>query len=161
MPAVRSHRSASVRLVVVLFGVIAAACSRTDPLVQTAVDVKLSQDQQLAPLSIDVSINRGVVRLLGEVTSRDQERRAIQIARSVDGVKDVVDGMYLGDATIVAAVKRALAADPLVGRVPMEVDSTGGNIRLMSDQTDKDQRARAMELAAQVDGVKQVEDRMR
>lgn len=161
MPGVRSHRSASIRLVVVLFGVIAAACSRTDPSVQTAVDVKLSQDQQLAPLSIDVSINRGVVRLAGEVTSRDQERRAIRIARSVDGVKDVVDGMYLGDATIIAAVKRAFAADPLVGRVPMEVDSTGGNIRLMSDQTDKDQRARAMELAAQIDGVKRVEDRMR
>ena len=128
---------------------------------QTAVDVKLSQDQQLAPLSLDISINRGVVRLIGEVTSRQQERRAVTIARSVDGVKDVIDEMYLGDATIVAAVTRALAADPLVGRVPIAVDSTGGNIRLMSDQTDRDQRARAMELAAQVDGVKHVEDRMR
>jgi osmotically-inducible protein OsmY len=31
----------------------------------------------------------------------------------------------------------------------------------MSDRTDSAQRARAMEVAATVDGVKQVEDRMR
>ncbi len=160
MLRVRSSRDA-VRAAVIVSSVLAGACSRTDPAVQTAVDVKLSQDQQLTPLSIDVSINRGVVRLIGEVTSREQERRAIEIARSVDGVKDVVDEMYLGDATIVASVKTALAADPLVGRVPIEVDSTGGHIRLMSDQTDRDQRARAIEVAGKVDGVKQVEDRMR
>ena len=138
-----------------------AACSRTDPLVQTAVDVKLSQDAQQAPLSIDVSINRGVVRLTGEVMSREQERRAVQLAQSVEGVRTVVDQLYLGDATIVAAVKRTLAADPVVGGVPIEVDASGGHVRLMSDRTDSAQRARAMEVAATVDGVKQVEDRMR
>ena len=112
-------------------------------------------------LSLDISITRGVVRLAGEVTSREQSRRAVELARSVDGVKDVLDDMYLSDEAIIAAVTRVLAADPLVGRAPIEVDSNGGNIRLRSDQTDKDQRARAMELSAMVDGVNQVEDRMR
>jgi osmotically-inducible protein OsmY len=73
----------------------------------------------------------------------------------------VVDDMYLSDETIVAAVRTTLAADPLLSGVPIEVDSSGGHIRLMSDQTDKDQRARAMDLSAKVDGVKHVEDRMR
>ena len=140
---------------------IHAACGRTDPAVQIAVDQRLSADAETAPLSLDISITRGVVRLAGEVASREQSRHAVELARSVDGVKDVVDDMHLSDETIVAAVKRALAADPLVGRVPIEVDANGGHIRLMSDQTDKDQRARAMELAAKVDGVRQVEDRMR
>lgn len=154
-------RSLVVSVVVLLCVIIHAACGRTDPAVQTAVDERISADAGTAALSLDISINRGVVRLAGEVTTAEQRRRAVALARSVDGVKDVVDGMHLSDATIVAAVKSALAADPLVGKVPIEVDANRGNIRLMSDQTDKEQRARAMELAANVDGVTHVEDRMR
>jgi osmotically-inducible protein OsmY len=150
-----------VSIVVLLCVSIHTACGRTDPAVQIAVDQRLSADAGTAPLSLDISINRGVVRLAGEVTSREQRRRAVALARSVNGVKDVVDEMHLSDQTIVAAVKSALAADPLVGKVPIEVDANRGNIRLMSDQTDKDQRARAIELSANVDGVKHVEDRMR
>jgi osmotically-inducible protein OsmY len=154
-------RSLVVSVVVLLCVVIHAACGRTDPAVQIAVDDRISADAGTAALSLDISINQGVIRLAGEVTTREQRRRAVALARSVDGVKDVVDGMQLSDATIVAAVKSALAADPLVGKIPIEVDANRGNIRLMSDQTDKEQRARAMELAANVDGVKHVEDRMR
>jgi osmotically-inducible protein OsmY len=69
--------------------------------------------------------------------------------------------MQLSDAAVVAAVKRALAADSLVGKIPIEVDGSAGNIRLMSDQTGPDDRARAMEVASKIDGVRQVEDRMR
>jgi osmotically-inducible protein OsmY len=69
--------------------------------------------------------------------------------------------MHPSDAAIVAAVRSALSADALVGSVPIEVDANRGNVRLMSDQTDKDQRARAIELSTKVDGVKHVEDRMR
>ena len=147
--------------VVVLLCAVHAACGHTDPAVQTAVDVRLSEDAVTAPLSLDISINRGVIRLTGEVTSREQQRRVVALARAVDGVRDVVDEMHLSDETIVASIRRTLAGDPLVGRVPIEIDSRGGNVRLMSDRTDRDQRARAMELAAKVDGVRQVEDRMR
>ena len=138
-----------------------AACGPSDPSLQIAVDQRLSRDPQTASLSVDVSILRGVIHLSGEVASRDQQRRAVELTRSVDGVNHVVDEMHLSDKAIVAAVKAALAADPLVGRVPIEIDSNAGSIRLMSDQTDKDQRARAMEISAKVDGVRHVEDRMR
>jgi hyperosmotically inducible periplasmic protein len=144
-----------------LLCVIPAACGRTDPAVQIAVDAQLAASVETALLSLDISVNRGVVRLAGEVTSRDQQRRAVELARAVDGVKDVIDEMYLGDGAIVTAVREALASDPLVGKVPIDVDARGGHVRLMSEQTDKEQRARAMDLAAKVDGVKDVEDRMR
>ena len=62
---------------------------------------------------------------------------------------------------IAAAVRRALAADPLVGRVPIDVASSHGNVSLTSEQTDKEQRARATEIAAKVDGVARVDDLMR
>lgn len=161
MLRVRSARTPVSGVVVMSICVSTAACRPADPALQIAVDERLSRDQETAPLSIDISVTRGVIHLAGEVTSRDQQRRTVELARSVEGVKDVVDEMHLSDATIVAAVKRALSDDPLVGKIPIEVTSSRGTVRLVSDQTDKDQRARAREISAKVDGVKQVEDLMR
>jgi osmotically-inducible protein OsmY len=137
------------------------ACGPTDPAIQTAVDAQLAVDTVTAPVSIDISVNRGVVRLSGDVESRDQQRRAVELARSVRGVEHVIDEMRLSDAAVVAAVKRALAADPMVGKIPIDVDSSAGNIRLKSDQTGKDDRTRAVEVASKIDGVANVEDLMR
>jgi osmotically-inducible protein OsmY len=146
---------------VLLSSALLTACSRTDPAIQAAVDSQLAVDSATATLSLDISVTRGVVHLAGVVVSRDQQRRAVELTRSVRGVKDVVDEMHLSDAVIAAAVKQALLADPLVGKVPIDVDSTNGYTRLMSDQTNKEERTRAVELAKKIDGVTQVEDRMR
>jgi hyperosmotically inducible protein len=150
-----------IRCGAIVLCLLTAACGPTDPAIQTAVDAQLAVDTVTAPLSVDISVNRGVVRLSGEVESRDQQRRAVELARSVRGVKNVIDEMHLGDAAIVAAVKRALAADPLVGKIPIDVDASAGNIRLRSDQTGKDDRTRAVEVASKIDGVTHVEDLMR
>jgi osmotically-inducible protein OsmY len=142
-------------------GLLLVACGQPDPAIQTAVDAQLAADTVTAPVSIDISVNRGVVRLSGDVESRDQQRRAVEHARAVPGVKNVIDEMRLSDTAIVAAIKRALAADPLVGKIPIDVDSSAGNIRLRSDQTGKDDRTRAVEVASKIDGVTHVEDLMR
>ena len=157
----RPARRRGARVAAMLIGACAASCRPADPALQIAVDKRLSDEPATAPLSIDISVTRGVIHLAGEVSSRDEQRRIVQLARSVDGVRNVVDEMHLSDAAIVAAVKRALADDPLVGKVPIDVTSSGGTVSLMSDQTDKDQRARAREVSAKVDGVKQVDDLMR
>ena len=146
---------------VLLFGALLTACTRTDPAIQAAVDSQLSVDSATSALSLDISVTRGVVHLAGAVASREQQRRAVELTRTVRGVKDVVDEMRLSDATVTAAVKQALQADPMIGKVPIDVDSTNGYTRLMSDQTTKDERTRALELAKKIDGVTQVEDRMR
>jgi osmotically-inducible protein OsmY len=146
---------------VLLVSVLLTACTRTDPSIQAAVDSQLSVDSATAALSLDISVTRGVVRLAGVVASRDQQRRAVELTRAVRGVKDVVDEMHLSDAAVTAAVKQALLADPIVGKIPIDVDSTNGYTRLMSEQTNKEERARAVELAKKIDGVTQVEDRMR
>jgi|RhiMethySRZTD1v2_1073278.scaffolds.fasta_scaffold169413_3 osmotically-inducible protein OsmY len=164
MPSLTRIRSVGVwsSLVgVALLPVMTAACGQSDPAIQTAVDSQLAVDSVTAPLSVDISVTRGVVHLAGDVQSREQQHRAVELARGVRGVKQVVDELQLSDGVIVAAVKRTLAADPLVGTIPIDVDSSGGNIRLMSDQTNKEQRARAVDLSSKVDGVKHVEDRMR
>ena len=58
-------------------------------------------------------------------------------------------------------MREALASDPLVGRIPITVTVRQGNVQLVSDQTGKEDRARAMEVVSRVAGVKAVEDLMR
>ena len=138
-----------------------AACGPTDPAIQVAVDSRLAADRATADLSLDIAVTRGVVRLEGEVDSMDQRRQALAVARAVPGVAKVVDGMFRTDAAILAAVKDALAVDTLVGRIPIAVNVQHGNVELTSDQTGKEDRARAVGIAMAVDGVKQVRDLMR
>ena len=163
MPSMHDVRSSSVAplFIVLIAGALLTACSQTDPSIQVAVDAQLAVDGTTAPLSIDVSVSRGVVYLAGEATSRDQRSRAVELARSVRGVKNVVDDMHLSDAVITATVKQMLAADPLVGKIPIEVVTTNGRTSLSSAQTSKEDRIRAVDIAKKVEGVTQVEDLMR
>ena len=162
MRCVRSFNRTLARLFIILIAAARlTACTQTDPSIQVAVDAQLAVDATTAPLSIDVNVSRGVVHLAGEVTSRDQRNRAVELARSVRGVKDVVDDMHLSDAVITATVKRMLAEDPLVGKIPIEVVTNNGRTSLSSAQTSKEDRIRAVDIAKKVDGVTQVEDLMR
>ena len=146
---------------ILIAAALVTACGPTDPSIQVAIDAQLAVDSTTGPLSIDVSVSRGVVHLTGEVTSRDQRARAVELARSVRGVKNVVDDMYLSDTVIAATVKQMLAADPRIGKIPIEVVTRNGRTSLSSAQTGPDDRTRAIEIAKTVEGVTEVEDLMR
>lgn len=64
---------------------------------QTAVRVKtaLVNDPALGDQIIEVRVTGGVVRLSGSVRSADEARRAVELARSIPGVKDVQAGLQV------------------------------------------------------------------
>ena len=66
----------------------------------------------------------------------------------------------LGDASITAAVKTALAADPSLSAVKIDVSTRGGVVRLDGPAPDPRARDRAQVLAAAPDGVVQVDNRL-
>jgi len=138
-----------------------AACGRPDADVQAAVKGQLAKDPVTAPLDLTVDVQRGVVTLAGQTSTIAEQTRASEIVRSIEGVKEVTNQMSIADGLLVEAVKKALAADPLLGSVPIEVDSRNGYVRLISNDTNKEQRDRAREVAKSVGGVKGVEDRMK
>jgi osmotically-inducible protein OsmY len=141
--------------------VCAAACGRPDSEVEAAVKAQLAKDSVTAPLKLSLEVRRGVVYVVGETRTFAEQERVTEIARSIEGVKDVTNAMRITDGVLVEEVKKALAADPVVASVPIDVDSRNGFVRLMSDATNREQRERAVALAKKVDGVKNVEDRMR
>ena len=53
------------------------------------VNVAIFDDPELKVLRINVDCYRGVVTLAGRVDSKEQEKRAIELAEKVTGVKEV------------------------------------------------------------------------
>jgi hyperosmotically inducible protein len=156
--ATRRHRGT---IVGVAIAVLAFGCGRTDPALLSAVSAQLAVDPTIATLRLDVSVARGVVHLRGDTNSRAEQERAIEIARAVRGVREVVNEMHISDERIAENVRKALTADQVLVDVPIDVDSADGHVRLHSSQTNSDQRQRAVQLAKAVEGVTSVEDRMR
>lgn len=156
----RQRRRLSCALFCIVVG-LSVACGRTDADLRVALSAQMAVDPATAPLSLTVTVERGVVHLAGETSTRAEQKRVVEIAERIDGVTRVVSELRLSDAVIAGAVKQALAADALTGRLMIDVDSHEGLVRLMSADTNRSERERAVQLAAQVDGVTRVEDRMR
>ena len=141
---------------------LAAACGRPDADVKAAIEAALAKDPVVESLELTVAVSRGIAFVGGETQTTEQQARALDIARAVDGVSQVVNEMDLDEnAPLVSAVRKALASDPLLAAVPIDVDARNGVVRLISDATDRAQRERAVAVARGVDGVLDVEDRMK
>lgn len=68
-----------------------------DTFIQAKLKSHLVDDQQLRGWKIDTDVHRGVVTLRGTVRSEEERRRALEIARSVAGVKDVRDELQIAN----------------------------------------------------------------
>ena len=140
---------------------VAVGCGRSDTDTQEAVRTELERDPITEPFALDVEVDGGVVSISGKTQTVEQQERALEVARAVEGVTEVKNGMVLQDRVLVDAVSKALAEDALLAAVPIKVDFGDGKVRLMSDQTDSAQRERAMDIAKSIAGVQGVEDRMK
>lgn len=66
-----------------------------DSVITTKVKAAIFNDSSLSAAEINVETYKGVVQLSGFVRSREDETRAVRLARSVPGVKEVRDNMQL------------------------------------------------------------------
>lgn len=137
----------------------AAACSRSDSDVQADLQKQLAADTATATLT--ATVTDGVARLSGVTTTKAQQDRALDIARSVKGVKEVQAAMRVDDTALADDVKKAIAADASVGGIPLQVEVHEGEVKLFSDRTNSDQRAKLVQIAGTVYGVTHVEDNMK
>jgi osmotically-inducible protein OsmY len=103
-------RSAALLVAVMLGSSLMAACSSTpsqqstgeaidDGVVTASVKAKLIEDPVTKAHQINVDTFKGNVSLSGFVESEQARARALQLARDVDGVKSVKDGMQVRKAT--------------------------------------------------------------
>ena len=137
----------------------AGACSRSDTDVQTELQQQLAADSATA--GVTATVTEGVAHLSGVTDSKAQQDRAMDITRAVKGVKEVRSTMRLNDAALTAAVRSAIAADETIRAVPLTIEVHDGEVRLFSDKTNSDQRAKLTQIASAVYGVTHVEDNMK
>ena len=149
----------SALMLALVLSVAAGACSRPDADVQADLQRQLTADTATA--GITATVTNGVARLSGVTQTKAQQDRAMDITRSVKGVKEVESAMRMDDAALAEAVKTAVAADEAVRGIPLRVEATNGEVRLFSDSTNADQRTRLMQVAGAVYGVTHVEDHMK
>src|SRR5262245_48937035 len=92
----------AVVVVVLLF-----ACSSTKPVsmqiddaaIKTEVLAKLSTNGETNPFRLDVQVSEGLVHLAGTVDNEHERELAAREARSVDGVRRVVNDIRIGNPT--------------------------------------------------------------
>jgi hyperosmotically inducible protein len=61
------------------------------------VKAALLADADVNDDSINVEVNQGQVTLTGNVQSQQQHDQALEVARSVDGVRDVQSNLQVGN----------------------------------------------------------------
>ena len=89
----------------------AAACAASDPGVTTAVKTKLAADDTVKAYQIDVDTQNGVVTLTGTVPTAAARDRALEIARTTDGVTRVEDRLTVDAAGTIDERAREQAGD--------------------------------------------------
>lgn len=164
--------------IAVLIGVaLAVGCSATDSGVTTKVKLKMAGDEAVKAYQIDVDTKDGVVTLTGNIDSQEAKDRALLLARETKGVRDVVDmievrtsdlsgsapsggdrtvGETIDDAGITMRVKSKLLDDPIVKGLRIDVDTKNGVVYLTGAVKSETEKQKAIELASQTKGVKEV-----
>lgn len=138
-----------------------------DSVLTTKVKSALIADTGVAGSDVKVETRNGEVQLSGVVKSQAQADRAVQIARGMDGVKDVKNNMTvktdtasaggkIDDTVVTTKVKSALLADPDIKSADIGVVTQNGVVQLSGFVESEKQRSRAVEVARSVDGVQNV-----
>ena len=124
------------------------------------------------PGDITVTVEQGIVILDGTVADEMEHHDALFAARSVYGVKDVVDrlrfddddaqsvGEYVDDALITAAVKANLISEAGIKSLLISVETNQGVVTLSGDVKKAEQIRLAEHTAKMTNGVKSVNNRL-
>jgi hyperosmotically inducible protein len=97
-PFGQARRNFMTKRITTLLGILVAAafaiaCAQTDAGITTKVKTKLAADDTVKAYQIDVDTKDKVVTLSGNVDSQAAKEQAVALARSTEGVADVVDNI--------------------------------------------------------------------
>lgn len=146
-----------------------------DTVVTARVKAELVDNNKTNAGQIEVQTYRGVVQLNGFVDSNEEKSTATQVAKAVDGVKEVHNnlqvkartgtsdrtaGTTIDDATLTAKVKTALVEDPKTAARRINVTTYNGVVELSGFVNSDDEKSHAAKVAKTVSGVQQVRNEL-
>jgi hyperosmotically inducible protein len=143
-----------------------------DTVLTASVKTALIADPNVKSFDFKVETRKGEVQLSGYVDNTTQLARAEEIARSVTGVKSVINSMELkgspntmggvvDDIDVTARVKTALLGDERVKSLDIKVITRKGDAQLSGFVDSQHQIDYAVEIAGAVKGVHTVHNELR
>ena len=139
-----------------------------DKSLDSRVKDALSDNPEYKFKGVNVTAFKGTVQLSGFVDTYSQKYSAGSIAKQVQGVKDVENditvkdqnerstGEYIDDKSLNARVDSALRDNPEYKFDEVSVTSYKGTVQLSGFVNTSDQKAKAGDIAKQVEGVQDV-----
>ena len=142
-----------------------------DTVITTKVKSALLGNVETKGAAVKVETRKGMVQLSGFVDSQARAEGAMLVARAVEGVKGVENGMtikdgkvtvgtQLDDGIVTAKVKTALLSDPGVKSADIAVVTRKGEVQLSGFVDNQGQIDRAINVARVVEGVQGVANEM-
>ena len=139
----------------------------TDLAITDAIEDELSLDTAVRSGRIDVETNDGIVTLEGVVDNILEKDRAAQIAKTVKGVRAVVNGIDVVPSTLLSDdelrkdIKNALRMDPATESYEIDVSVDDNRVTLTGNVDSWQEKQLAEKVAKGVSGVSAVENQIR
>lgn len=149
-----------------------------DATLTTRVKARLMDDERLNNTDIDVDSNNGVVTLKGSANTDEARDRAEELARQVEGVKEVRNQIatpstrntigersqeaaddaerVISDSWITTKVRGSLLTDSAVEGHNVGIKTVEGVVHLSGHVKSEAARERAIQVAREIKGVKEV-----
>jgi hyperosmotically inducible protein len=141
-----------------------------DATITTKVKNALGESHEVRARKIDVDTLEGAVILTGIVETKEEARKAVEIAEGVPGVKEVRNNLQVGsrsfgealdDKVIGSKVKAKLIKEPGIRSLNIDVDVNKGVVTLTGVVGYQNQKDRVMEIARTTSGVIEVVDNIK
>lgn len=169
-------------VMLILFGTVAVIpafandITTSDVWLDSKITTTYTLNEHLNPFDISVDVKNGVVFLSGEVDSSIEKALAVEIARGIEGVKEVKDNIEINpssethnssgfmetmtDASLVAKVKSNLLWNKETSGMDINVDAKDRIVTLKGDVSSAAERELAVRIAENTSGVRRVKDKL-
>jgi hyperosmotically inducible protein len=139
----------------------------SDSWLTSKTKIALFSDERVKGRQVNVTTQKGVVTLRGKVDSSDAKAAAADIAKGIDGVKDVRNELKVvapsaraavdaDDKQIYKNIEQKFKKDPALKKIDPKVEA--GVVILTGEVKSIDTSARASEVARSIPGVKYVKN---
>lgn len=141
-----------------------------DATITTKITAEMVQDDTVKARDVDVNTVSGTVYLVGLVDSAKERERAEAIARSVAGVRGVVNQLELGSRSVGQAlddknlgvkIKAKLISEPGIRSLNVDVDVYRGVVFLTGMVENGSQKEKVVDLARSTPGTARIVDNLR
>ncbi|MBD3182438.1 BON domain-containing protein [Candidatus Poribacteria bacterium] len=131
--------------------------------IKSALEIELTTDEGVASHLIDVNITDGIVTLSGSVDSILSKERAVKVARSIKGIRSVVDRIEVkpveqSDNQIRKNVEDALFNDPATDSYEIKVKVNDGMVTLSGNVDSYAEKDLCEQVAKGVKGIKEIDN---